>query len=368
MKFIEQDLKMIVRIEKYLFPEDTYLISNNYINPNNSLWIKYSRWPFESYNLLKKVSGIKAFPDRKIKYWILSFLGKRNIKQTLGLFFKLPFQPKLELPMIADFYFNKPNLGILLYVNHTNARVLKFCKMSLFDLTKNKLLDEIKSQKIANKIINENVKTPLLKAVYSKDDLFCFEQELILAKDLHCFANSKVIEIYKRVFEFMFEFYKNSNVILKSPEESAFIGHDFVDEYLFKIDGGANLINSFKRILLKNKKMLWGRTHGDLSLNNILIDKDNYIWIIDWGESRDHYLAKDLRSSNYDASQLYENIVDFFNFDSKNLYTLQEQIFIQDYTELSRQIYNHIVKNRVNDSFNKIVASRIKRFYKIKLE
>ncbi|RZK09635.1 MAG: hypothetical protein EOO46_13250, partial [Flavobacterium sp.] len=251
--------------------------------------------------------------------------------------------------------------GILLYIDAVNPRVLKFNLRNNLEYATKRLEDEIKSQKIANEIKHKSIDTPRLKSVFSADGLFGFEQELIHANDLGAFSSNRLKGVFVEVFDFMFDFYKLSGVSLISPKDNVFVGHDFVDNYLNQFDKGAELIETFTSILSKNKKVFWGRTHGDLSLNNILIDKNQKTWIIDWGKSKEQYLAKDLRNSNYEANDLYFKIVDHFGFERESVYSLQEQIFIEDYIELSRLVHNEIVRktdvlssDRVNSSLKRL--------------
>lgn len=364
MKLKELDLKTILRVEQHSFSNNKSAKNNKYINPAKGLWLKQKEWPFKSYALLSKVSGISSFPEKKLKLWLLMFLGKRKSKNVLGFFFNLPFLKSYECPIAADVYFNKHNFGILLYINNTNSRVLKFNLTENIDYANRKLGNEVMSQKIANTVIHDKVSTPRLEAVYTEADLYCFEQELIIAKDLNSLSINTIKNIFIEVFDFMFEFYKLAGVFLRSPKENKFIGHTFVNEYISRFEDGDKLVKVFKTILLKNKKMFWGRVHGDLSLNNILLDKNQKIWIIDWGKSEERYLAKDLRSSNYEASNLYSKIIKHFNFERNCVYSLNEQIFIEDFTELSRLVYINITREYNNPSFPEIVKSSIKRLLK----
>ena len=365
MKFTENDLEKILKVEQLSFSNNTDLKSK-FINPSKGLWIKKAKWPFNAYSLLSKVSGINSFPEKKLKYWLLMFLGKRKAKQVLGFFLRLPYFKTYDLPIIADVYFNKYNFGILLYINAITPRVLKFNLRNNLEYATKRLEDEIKSQKIANEIKHKSIYTPRLKSVFSADGLFGFEQELIHANDLGAFSSNRLREVFVEVFDFMFDFYKLSGVSLVSPKDNVFLGHDFVDNYLNQFDKGAELIETFTSILSKNKKVFWGRTHGDLSLNNILIDKNQKTWIIDWGKSKEQYLAKDLRNSNYEANDLYLKIVDHFGFEKESVYSLQEQIFIEDYVELSRLVHNEIVR-KTNVLSSDRVNSSLKRLFEIEL-
>src|SRR5690554_3170631 len=250
MNLKEHDIKTILRVEQHSFStENISSTKNKFVNPSEGLWLKLKKWPLKSYTLLSKVSGINSFPEKKLKYWLLMFLGKRKLQKVLGFFLRLPFLKKSEINILADVYFNKKSFGILLYINNKAPKVLKFNLTKNMDYANKKLGNEVMSQKIANTIIHNKVSTPRLKAIYTEADLYCFEQELIIAKDLNSMSINKIKNIYIDVFDFMFEFYKTSGVSLISPKDSIFIGHTFVEEYISKFDEGKEITKRFKTIL-----------------------------------------------------------------------------------------------------------------------
>ncbi|RZL47961.1 MAG: hypothetical protein EOP00_10520, partial [Pedobacter sp.] len=98
MNFTENDLEKILKVEQLSFSNNTDLKSK-FINPSKGLWIKKAKWPFNAYTLLSKVSGINSFPEKKLKYWLLMFIGKRKAKQVLGFFLRLPYFKTYDLPI-----------------------------------------------------------------------------------------------------------------------------------------------------------------------------------------------------------------------------------------------------------------------------
>src|SRR5690606_33727759 len=103
-----------------------------------------------------------------------------------------PFLKAHKLPINSDFYFNKNNFGILIYTKIKNPIVIKFIQSDNYIFLKEKLLNEVSSLTIASKINHKTVHTSKVKDIYNQDGLFYFEQELLIAKDLHFLPKSKL--------------------------------------------------------------------------------------------------------------------------------------------------------------------------------
>lgn len=348
---IENNIKTIQFIEKKISCIKYFEPKKIYVNHEN-LWIKYAKWPFGAYKLLSKISGISAFPEKRLEYWLDVFKNKgKGIKKRIGLFLNFPFKKTIELPLNADFYFDKDCFGILVYINQPEQKVIKFNQVSDID-SLNKIKREAESLKIANEIEHKTVKTPKLLNTFFEEKIYFFEQDLILAKDLHSLSKKEQNRIYNEVFDFMFLLYKNSEVTLKTPKKEEDSIVSIVENYLKEIDDGQEIVNNYKKLLAKNKKMLLGKIHGDLSLNNILTNnRKSCFWIIDWGESDRDYLAKDLKNNAHCAMLFYVKLVAFFNFDKKQLYSLEEQIFIANYDAITKMIIDFKINKRPDSFF-----------------
>lgn len=310
---IEKNIKTILYIEKKVLGIAYSDVAKKYVNPENYLWIKKVKWPFASFALLSKVSGISAFPEKRLKYWLSVFKNKgRGIKKRIGVFLKLPFEKVIMLPLNADFYFDKDCFGILLYINQQHPVVVKFNQWADVE-SFNKIIRETKGLSIANTIVHDKVKTPQLIKSHSEGKICFFEQELIFAKDLHSLPEKEQNKIYNEIFDFMYQVYKHSGVKLESPKKTGDTITNAVELYLNNIANGQKIVEKYKKLMNEDKKMLVGRIHGDLSLNNILTSKRrNVFWIIDWGESEIDYLAKDFKNNKESASVSYAKTVSFF--------------------------------------------------------
>jgi len=169
-----------------------------------------------------------------------------------------------------------------------------------------------------------------------------------------------VFIVYEDVFDFMLMFYIKCGIKTVSLSDKNF-EIDEVLQHIETLKNGADILKKVKELKSKNKRLLQTCVHGDLSLNNILIDKNKTIWIIDWGESDEEYLAKDFKNDNFDTSLLYNTIVNQLSLDKNELYSLEDQIFIQDYTEMLRLIYNQIIEKQKDVHFTSKLNAIINR-------
>jgi len=337
------------------------LINNTYSNYDNFLWIKSTSWPFGYYKNFSKISGINAFPDKNLKNWIKVIKNKgKGIKKRIGLFLRIPFMKKEKWPVNANFYFNKVNFGILIYCDSVK-KVVKFNQTNHIEYASLKIQNEVESLKKANAIQHDVVYTPMLLNYYNKDGILFFEQDLVIGKDLHHFSEAKVLQAYNSVFDFMFLYYKSWGVKATPIIIKEYINNPIVEKYFCEFNKGEELLQKFKEISKQNKKMLIGRIHGDLSLNNILIDKNNKVIILDWGESSEEYLSKDMKEHKRNTTYLYNQIVKDNNFVKDELYNLSDQIFVGIFDELSKLLYNHYVNKVFDPYLNSKINTKLKQ-------
>lgn len=363
---LENKIKYILKIEKTILDVEYTDAEKKYISPESYLWIKHTKWPVQTYKLLSKVTGINAFPDKNYKHWIEVFKNKgKGIKKRIGLFFKVPFESVTYLPINADFYFNKDFFGILLYINHKQPRVVKFNQIDDLDSFK-KIQNEALSLKAINMIAHETVKTPKMISMGVEQGICFFEQEIVFARDLHSLSENKLRVVYDKVFDFMYRLYVQKGVSLVSPEKGSDTIHKAVEDFLNTIENGKEIINKYNKLIAEDKKMFVGNIHGDLWLNNILIDENkNKIWIIDWGESNMDYLAKDFRNNPVSAQSLYLRLVEYYKLDVHDIYSLEKQLFIAEFSTITQLISNHIVKRRQDSYFKSKVHACINRIDKL---
>src|SRR5690554_240406 len=318
---IKENINRIIYIEKSLLDHTESFYLKKHKNYNNFLWIKSSGWPIGYYKKLSKISGISAFPEKSLNVWLQVLRNKgKGFKKRIGLFLRIPFMKKDKLGIGADFYFNKVNFGILIYCDNIIKRVIKFNQTNNLEYARHKIENEVESLKKSNSITHNIVYTPKFKNYYDKDGIIFFEQELILGKDLHHLSKNQVLKIYDDVFNFMYLYYMKYKIKAEHIINKEHLTNPIVERHFCKLNNGEEILKRFREILKINKKMLIGRIHGDLSFNNILIDKNNKVIILDWGESSEEYLSKDMKEHKRNTTYLYNQIVKDNNFVKDELY------------------------------------------------
>lgn len=361
----QNNLEKILKIEKLIgISHDINSPKARYFHPENYLWIKKVKWPFETYQLLSKATGISAFPEKRLKEWSKVFKNKgKGLKKRIGLFFKVPFLKTHKLPICSDFYFNKNNFGILIYTKIEKPKVIKFIQSDNVKHFGVKLQNEINSLKIANKIIHKKVHTSKLTSSYNQENIFYFEQELIIGQDLHFLSKNRLENIYNQVFDFMYFFYLQNEIKIIRLSECNYITNIEVQNYIRNLECGDYLIEKYNQIKTLDKKAIICTVHGDLSLNNILIDKQNKIFIIDWGESEENFIANDLRNFPKSSVGIFEKIINYKNFNKDSLYSFEEHIFISDFHDICKLIYNNLINNQYDPYFTGKLNNHISRLH-----
>ncbi len=259
------------------------------------------------------------------------------------------FLSSMKFNVIADVVFLKGSRIILMYLHKENPSLIKiFSNERNYNIEKEGLL-------LANNISHKKVAVPKLKYNYAKDKLFFIEQELIFsAKAIRFSGRTKINEIFGEVMGFMFDFYKLAGVRLCHPSEFMIQRFDEVERYLNTTNGDTSL-RIFKDLVQRNKKLLVGKRHGDLNVDNILYDKNrDFIYIIDWGESMDGFLIWDLyKGGAKRAAIMVEEICTHFGFRQENLYSIEEQMYIDTFVKLLKKIEKRFNQGNLNPSLTK---------------
>src|SRR5690606_18116077 len=126
----------------------------------------------------------------------------------------------------------------------------------------------------------------------------------------------------------------------------------------------AIILSVFKRLYSKEKKMILCRIHGDLNHSNILSNKDK-ICIIDWGKSKHHYLFRDLDNSSLNTEPIYEQFIKMSGLNSANIYSYNEQLFLEVFIEVCRLIHYGIKTKTIGSSFYRLIDSKNRRLVEI---
>jgi len=306
-----------------------------------------------------KNNEIRLLPSINLKHWALWFLNKLKIKNSkitlrslLGLYLCWPFLKKIQLPLSADIIFYRLPVSVLLYDKKENSKVIK---VALKESGKLKNNNEMESLLSASKIKHQKVKVPKIELEHDDDGLNFFVQDFFVGKQLD--FKDDLSNIFNNIFDFLLKFYILKGIELNDINENRFLNHTFVEDYICSQKRGKEVVEIYKRLLRKDKRMLWGWVHGDLSHHNILYNQDQ-ICIIDWGKSKKNYLAVDLDITNFRTNDVFDAIIYESGIDKESIYTLNEQIFIKRFAEVNRLVHNGIKRKTLSNTFYKWVENQ----------
>ncbi len=308
---------------------------------------------------LLKNNEIQFLPNINLKHWVLWFLSKLKIKNNritlrslLGLYLCWPFLKKIQLPLSADIIFYRLPVSVLLYDKKENSKVIK---VALKESGKLKNKNEMESLLSASKIKHQKVMVPKIEFEHDDDGLNFFVQDFFVGKQLD--FKDDLSNIFNNIFDFLLKFYILKGIELNDINENRFLNHTFVEDYICSQRRGKEVVEIYKRLLHKDKRMLWGWVHGDLSHHNILYNQDQ-ICIIDWGKSKKNYLAVDLDITNFRTNNVFDAIIYESGIDKESIYTLNEQIFIKRFAEVNRLVHNGIKRKTLSATFYKWVENQ----------
>jgi len=332
----------------------------------DQVWIKADKPVMEIYATTLKNSELQFYVSKNLKAWVrfgLSILKSKNNKQILmkllGVRVVWRFLEKVDFSLYADIIYYRQRAVVMVY--NKEKKVVKF---ALTQRGKKDLRNEVISQRLASTIPSKQVFIPKIIKEFRNEDVEFTVEEYFEGKR-QTFKNKSVLEAnYHKVFQFLLKFYLSAPMELQALSGSKFLNHEFVEEFIRKQTHGAEVVSIFRKLYAKEKRMILCRIHGDLSHNNILIGNDK-VCIIDWGKSKQHYLARDLDNSSFDTEDTYNNFVKQAKIDDSEVYSYREQIFLARFIEMSRLIHNGIKRNTLTPYLYSLTKSENMRLLKM---
>lgn len=334
----------------------------------NKAWIKADKPIKEIYNNSLKYSELIFYPNTNYKSWGVWILKELKLIKVSLKFNKLigiriiwPFTKPVYFPLRADIIYYRYHAAILVYTSTKQQYVIK---IALTKWGRTVMKSEMQSQRIASSIKFNDVLIPsILKEVHNEHLYFTVES--YFQGKRHSFKDKIKLETnYRKVFQFMLKLYLSQPIELQYVSESEFIGHDFVEEFISKQSNGIEILMIFKKLYAKNKSMILCRIHGDLSHNNILVNREA-VCIIDWGKSKHHYLFWDMDNSSFNTIPVYEQFIQESNINPKDVYPYYEQLFLKIFIEMCRLIHNGIKRKTIGPELYSWLEIQNKKLLKI---
>src|SRR5690554_3040429 len=332
----------------------------------DNVWIKGDLPLIKTYHKTLKNSELPVFPNPNFKTWGVFVLQKlkdrntnHNFRKLLGYGLSWSFLKKEYVPLNADIIYYRQRAVVMVY---TEAK--RVLKIAVTKQGKKDMDNEVISQRMASNIPSEYIFIPSIIQELRNEDIDFTVEEYFEGKR-QTFKNKSVLEAnYHKVFQFLLKFYLSAPMELQALSGSKFLNHEFVEEFIRKQTHGAEVVSIFRKLYAKEKRMILCRIHGDLSHNNILIGNDK-VCIIDWGKSKQHYLARDLDNSSFDTEDTYNNFVKQAKIDDSEVYSYREQIFLARFIEMSRLIHNGIKRNTSTPYLYSLTKSENMRLLKM---
>lgn len=246
------------------------------------VWIKANHSLIKTYQKTLKNSELPIFPDSGYKTWgvfILSKLKgkeiKTNFKKLLGIGLNWRFLKKEYVPLQADILYYRTRAIVMVY---TTER--KVVKVALTKPGQRDMANETESQRTASAIAIPGISVSKIIQEFHDNGLDFTVEEYFIGKK-QSFKDKKILEKnYAKVFDFMIEFYFKYPIELESLYDSRFLNHEFVEEYIKNVEGGETLLSIYKKLSVKEKKIIKCQIHGDLNHRNVL-SNENQLCIID---------------------------------------------------------------------------------------
>lgn len=335
-----------------------------YISCNNSF-----------YSILRhgiNNSEIRIYPSSEMKLWVLwllQILGFQKDKNTMKLFNLLGllgswlFIKKTTLPINIDIIFVKTRFFILIKSSASNRYVVKLRRNEEGTV---RLNNELVSLQLANRVDSQKTSVISPRILESKPEAGYIKMEFLEGVSLGLSTTNQLKSITDEVANFMLNFYLVNGTRLISLLDFEYKKDDRVIDYISSKALGDEVLKIYASLCEVNKKLLYSRIHGDLGINNILIDSENYIKLIDWEKSKNYLVAEDLKSSLFDSSKTYSTLItqlDISSEEKAQVFSLEEQLFVAMYLKLYEFTYNAINRDAMNQRHITSIDNNIKRVY-----
>lgn len=333
--------------------------TKNKFRKYKNTYIKKGSWPLDVYKNIELLTEITALPSFNIKKWISFFLKKLKLGKSeimisdllgplLGWFFLKEYSFKIQANSIID----RKNGRILVMIYNRFDVVMKLRPINYNQKFSNEVEGNILAKQVSEKYNILKIPNIVLKHIEINNTSY-FLQDLIRGKAIAFCSQRIIAESYKKAADFMFFYYLENGLALKIPDTYmavTTIKKSKVSDGLY--DKLTQLNEKHDNLVKQQKKSFWGKIHGDINIKNLILDKNNDLWLIDWQDTRFDYIVVDLLSIQ-NSLYLFDKIYNHFSEQRNNLYNFDEQVFLYHYQEFMRKLNENPESELVWDSLNK---------------
>lgn len=337
----EEDIYRIKLVEENIFEKLTTKYSE--FRKFEHIWIKKNKYPVGLFLQLKNIPGVRSWPIFSVKRWgrfIIEILQDKKSKTytlpyLLGTVLGWYFLEKTVFPFKSHFIIMRSS-RVLIYRYQEKQYLIKLALPK--ELLKKSLQNEahILNTFYKLEINNPNIFVPQVLADHSNEEPAFIKQELILGKTLHFFNNTIKENAIHQVFQFLLPLYLE-NIFIESPKELIDSNRMYkLLDYLSQNKSYSRLQQYIYKIFNKNLCLVKTWTHNDLGTGNIIIDRENKIWLIDWGAAGINYVVNDLDNTVFSEAKIfYQLLLSESGIKVQEIYNYEEQVFIKKIDKLS---------------------------------
>src|SRR5690554_1619109 len=266
--------------------------TKNKFRKYKNTYIKKGSWPLDVYKNIELLTEITALPSFNIKKWISFFLKKLKLGKSriilsdllgplLGWFFLKEYSFKIQANSIID----RKNGRILVMIYDRFDVVMKLRPINYNQKFSNEVEGNILAKQVSEKYDTLKIPSIVLKHIEINNTSY-FLQDLIRGKAIAFCSQQTIAESYKKAADFMFFYYLENGLALKSPEKCIPVTSIIKPNKAGLYDKLLQLSTYYNNLAKQQKMIFWGKIHGDINLKNLILDKNNDLWLIDWQDSR----------------------------------------------------------------------------------
>ena len=343
---LREKTEHIKKIESQLFPSLPKGEKVVFRKVNPELWIRNFRWPFEVRRNLSFFPSLGVYPASP-GLWLKKLRNKHEGKggrNLVGYLILWILAPKEKYHIQADAFLIKKERSLVLYYFSNDVPCVVKANVGIKNNPRFRRLfqRELESVEIAKTIEHKKVGIPLVLSYNLEGDILYIGQQYITdGKALFHLSEREREQTMIHVFDFMFEFYTKNTLSIISLADKRFLKDpDFV-QYIKELPDGEEMLLKYESLAEQNKNLLWGRIHGDLNPANILVRTDGKSVIIDWAQSKEHFIVEEFKEFKFInrsfAEGIFEKLIGHFQLKKEKIFNMEEHLFL---LEIRKQLHH----------------------------
>lgn len=318
-----------------------------------NFWLLEQKWPNEVISQLKDFPFLILKPLKKhyLKVFLKNLIsGKFSSelfkKAFFGSFLVYPFAKNFLANIKADAVLDNGTRKLLFYRNVQSPFIIK-----IFESYQNYSYEKSALQSAMN-VCNTEVGVPKILD-FKEDNLFAIKQQWLVNTVTLRQCPTYVHDIITaKVMVFMKQFYMITNVAVINTSSLNLENYFQIKDYLLKQEG-LNFLMKFEELIASNKKVFFGLKHGDLNVDNILVEKNtDKIYLIDWGEGFEGLIITDLTKERSSGQLVFNELIEESFIEKQFIHTFEEQEYLDLYLKFVNKIYKRYLNKGLDSGLH----------------